>query len=236
MTGPGDSARRAELVAALAEVRRVIHDAATAVERDPRSVTLVAVTKTFPVADAAILAELGVLDLGESRDQEAKPKALELPEPRWHFVGRLQTNKCRSVAGYSSAVHTVDRAAVADALAAGVLRAERPPLRALIQVSLDGDPARGGTPASGVAALAEHIDAIPELMLSGVMAVAPRDSVPDEAFDALAAIAAKLRAEHPDASWISAGMSADLVPAIRNGATHVRVGSALLGRREPVVG
>lgn len=236
MTGPDDSARRAALVAALAEIRRAIHDAATAAGRDPRSVTLVAVTKTFPASDAAILVELGVLDLGESRDQEARPKALEVPEPRWHFVGRLQTNKCRSVASYASAVHTIDRVAVADALAAGVQRAERAPLRALIQVSIDGDPTRGGTPAAEVPAFAEHIAAIPELVLSGVMAVAPRDSVPDEAFDALAVVAAQLRADHPDATWISAGMSADLAAAIKNGATHVRVGTALLGRREPVVG
>ncbi len=234
MTTAGD--RRAELISALAEVRRTIHDAATSAGRDPDSITLVAVTKTFPVSDAAILVDLGVSDLGESRDQEARAKAAQLPEPRWHFVGQLQTNKCRSVAGYASVVHAVDRAAVADALAAGVSRADRPPLRVLIQVSLDGDPARGGVPASEVLHLAEHIAGNPQLVLCGVMAIAPREAAPDAAFGALAETAARLRAEHPDADWISAGMSGDLVEAITNGATHVRVGSALLGRRAPVVG
>ncbi len=235
-TAAADSRRRASLVGALADVRRRIHDAATAAGRDPRTVTLIAVTKNFPVGDALTLRELGVQDLGENRDQEARAKVAQLPDVRWHFLGRLQTNKARSVARYATAVHSVDRPELVDALAAGVLRAERAPLDVLVQVSLDGDVSRGGVVRAGVPALAEAIAAAAGLRLVGVMAVAPMDMEPDRAFALVEEIAADLRRSHPGATWVSAGMSADLEPAIAHGATHVRVGSALLGSRAPDVG
>jgi uncharacterized pyridoxal phosphate-containing UPF0001 family protein len=187
------------------------------------------------------------LDLGESRDQEARAKvaAVALPapagqppagQPRWHFIGRLQTNKCRSVAGYAHAVHSVDRPELIEALAAAVARSERAPLTIFLQVSIDGDVTRGGSMAEELPGLAERVAASPHLLLAGVMAVAPMDQSPADAFARLAELSDLLRRDHPEASAISAGMSGDFEAAIRAGATHIRVGSALLGRRGPNVG
>jgi PLP dependent protein len=228
--------RRARLGSALDGLRERIARAAEAAGRDPAEITLIAITKTFPVSDVALLLELGVRDIGENRDQEARVKSAALPEARWHFVGRLQRNKCRSVAGYASVVHSVDRIELVDALAAGVAGAGRDPLTALVQISLDGDPARGGAYGPAIGQVAEAIAQSPGLRLAGVMAVAPLGANPDAAFDVLQREAEELRRTHPDADWISAGMSEDLESAIAHGATHLRVGSALLGRREPVMG
>jgi PLP dependent protein len=182
-----DDHRPAELVAALCAVRTRIADAATAAGRDLWSVTLIAVTKTFPVTDVAILMELGVTNIGESRDQEARVKVSQLAQrtalPHVHFVGRLQTNKCRSVARYADCVHTVDRLAVATALADGVEAAGRPPLPVFVQVSLDNDPERGGVAATGVAALSDHIAGDARLRLMGLMAVAPLGVEPAVAYE-----------------------------------------------------
>jgi hypothetical protein len=232
-----DADRRAELVAALAATQARLAHACAAVGRDPRAVTLIAVTKGFPASDVASLASLGVTDIGENRDQEARAKIAELaastwdvPPLRWHFVGRLQTNKCRSVARYADVVHSVDRVEVASALASGALRADRY-LDVFVQASLDGNTARGGATIEGLAELADHVAAQQLLRLLGVMAVAPLGAGPEEEFERLAGISGRLRERHPDAVAISAGMSADLEAAVRHGATHVRVGSALLGRR-----
>jgi hypothetical protein len=240
MTAP-DVARRAELVSSLAAVRARIADACAAVERDPRAVTLVAVTKTYPATDVATLVELGVTDIGESRDQEAAAKVAETAEllrerpsadvPRWHFVGTLQRRKARSVASYAHTVHSLDRALLVPLLADAVDAAGRPPLEVFVQLSIDGDPARGGVLAADIAALANAVAARPQLRLRGLMAIAPMDVAPDDAFAVLADAAARLRADHPDADAISAGMSDDLEAAVRHGATHVRIGTALLGRR-----
>jgi hypothetical protein len=247
-----DNRRPAELVASLAAVRTRLTDAATAANRDPWSVTLIAVTKTFPASDIAILLDLGVVDIAESRDQEARAKLAQLQagddrrtndrrtnavhEPRVHFVGKLQTNKCRSVARYADCVHTVDRRAVADALSEGVRVAEREPLPVFVQVSIDGDPARGGVLAAGLATLVDAVAADERLRLLGLMAVAPLAGPPQAAYAKLAELAALVRADHPSAVSISAGMSGDFEIAIEYGATHVRIGSALLGRRDATFG
>jgi pyridoxal phosphate enzyme (YggS family) len=228
--------RLVRLASALETLRQRIARAAEAARRDPAEITLIAITKTFPVSDVALLLGLGVRDIGENRDQEARVKSAALPEARWHFVGRLQRNKCRSVASYASVVHSVDRIELVDALAAGVARAGRVPLAALVQISLDGDPARGGAYGPAIEEVADAVAGSPGLQLAGVMAVAPLDADPDSAFAGLARQSEELRRKHPDASWISAGMSEDLESAIAHGATHLRVGSALLGRREPVLG
>jgi pyridoxal phosphate enzyme (YggS family) len=206
-------------------------------------VLLVAVTKTYPATDVATLVRMGIEDVGESRDQEARAKVDEVAQliaggsaPRWHFVGRLQSRKCRSVASYAAAVHSLDRAELAVKLADGVEAAGRPPLEVFVQVSLDADPDRGGVPADGVAAVAAAIAEQAQLRLRGVMAVPPLGSDPDAAFARLAEVSQVMCAEHPGADAISAGMSDDLEAAIRHGSTHVRVGSALLGRRSPVFG
>ncbi len=235
--------RAAELVSALGAVRARISAACAESERDPREITLIAVTKTRPAADIAVLGEVGVRDIGESKDQEARAKLAELaqlPGPsnplRWHLVGRLQTNKARSVASYAHAVHSVDRPKLARALADALARAERDPLEVFVQVSLDGDPDRGGVAPEDVGELADTIAGHAALRLRGVMAVPPMGSDPAIEFARLGEIADRLRERHPNADAISAGMSDDLEAAVRNGSTHVRVGTALLGRRDQVLG
>lgn len=222
--------RREELAAALAAVEGRLAAACAAAGRARKEVRLIAITKTRPASDVALLRDLGVTDVGENRDQEAREKATAVPDVRWHFVGGLQTNKARSVASYAFAVHSVDRPALVDALSAGAQRAERE-LEVLLQVSLDGDPARGGALPADVPRLAQAAAAAPGLHLAGVMAVAPLGADPAAAFAELADVSARLRATHPRATAISAGMSGDLEQAIAAGATHVRVGTALLGER-----
>jgi len=216
----------------LTAVRDRIRAACDAAGRMPQSVTLVAVTKTFPASDVRLLSGLGVADFGENRDAEAAPKAGQCADLDlvWHFVGQLQTNKAASVARYATFVHSVDRLRLIQALGAGARRAGRI-LQCLIEVSLDGDPARGGAPAGQVHALADAVLAEAGLVLAGVMAVAPLGMAPAEAFARLGDSAAIVRAARPQASVISAGMSGDLEAAIAAGATHVRIGTALLGDR-----
>jgi pyridoxal phosphate enzyme (YggS family) len=226
--------RTDEIAANLAGVRDRITAAAKAAGRDPAELTLVAITKTFPVEDARRLLGLGVTELGENRDQDARVKAREVPGARWHFVGRLQRNKAGSVASYAAVVHSLDRPELVRALANGVRRAGRDAIDVLVQVSLDDDPDRGGAPAGEVVALADAAAETGLLRPAGVMAVAPMDADPDTAFATLAGIAGSLRAAHPRATVISAGMSGDLEAAVRNGATHLRIGTALLGGRPPL--
>jgi pyridoxal phosphate enzyme (YggS family) len=233
---PGeDDGRRAELAAGLAAVEQRIEAACRSAGRARSDVTLIVVTKTFPASDVRLLSGLGVREVGESRDQEAAPKAeacagLDLT---WHFVGRLQSNKARSVASYADVVHSVDRPSLVTALASGAAQAART-VDVLVQVSLDADPARGGVPAGDLPELADAIEDAEGLVLRGVMAVAPLGADPAGAFGRLAELAATVRAVHPGATWVSAGMSGDLEAAVGAGATHLRVGSAVLGSRPPL--
>lgn len=239
----GSGGRRAELAASLDRLRVRIAEACAAAGRDPAEITLVAVTKTYPASDVAHLAALGVLDIGENRVQEAVGKVAELRAAnvpvRWHHVGQLQRNKCRAVAGYAAMVHSVDRLPLVTALATARREAADPggvpALEVLLQLSLDGDTSRGGLLAADLPALADAVAAQDSLRLAGVMAVAPLSAHPAQAFAALADTAHDLRRDHPEAVVVSAGMSADLEPAIACGATHVRIGSALLGAR-PMLG
>jgi PLP dependent protein len=255
---PGPSAeRRGELEKNLAEVRNRIAAACAAAGRDPGEITLIAITKTRPPADVLLLHDLGLTDFGENKDQEAAPKAAACaaalaadadpgPGPgavagrsqplRWHFVGQLQTNKASSVAGYADVVHSVDRARLVRALGAAARKAGRE-LTCLVQVDLDtpADPARGGVPPAQVREIAEAIEAEQALTLGGVMAIAPLDADPALAFAPLRPCSLAVRAVNPAATIISAGMSGDLEAAIGNGATHVRIGTALLGARRPLV-
>jgi PLP dependent protein len=224
--------RLAQLEGNLTAVRRTIAAACAEAGRDPAEVTLVAITKTFGEDDVRALAGLGVTTLGENRESELKAKAPATAdlEIQWHFVGQLQSNKARSVARYADVIHSVDR----ESLVAALAKTDRP-LRCLVQVALSDDDGviapRGGVGPDGVLPLADLIADTPGLRLGGVMAVAPLGANPDRAFGQLAGIAGRLRAVHPDATWVSAGMSEDLEAAIRHGATHVRVGRALLGER-----
>jgi pyridoxal phosphate enzyme (YggS family) len=233
---PTPDERRAELARGLDEVERRIAAACAAADRDRDEVRLIVVTKTFPVSDVRLLADLGVRDVGESKDQEAAPKAEQCADLDlvWHFVGRLQSNKARSVASYARVVHSVDRPSLLRPLSAGALGSERR-VAVLAQVSLDGNPARGGVPLDDLPALADAIAATDGLDLCGLMAVAPLGADPQGAFARLADASATLRETHPQATWVSAGMSADLEAAVAAGATHLRVGSAILGSR-PLLG
>jgi PLP dependent protein len=228
--------RRAQLAASLAEVRERIERACASAGRPADAVTLVAVTKTYPASDVELLAGLGVTDAGENKDQEASAKAAAVRaagvDLRWHFVGQLQRNKARSVVTYADVVESVDSVRLAQALDSASERHRDRPLDVLIQVSLDGDPARGGT--TDVLPLAGAIAGSAHLRLAGVMAVAPQGWDPDTAFAKLADVSAGLVADHPAATAISAGMSGDLEQAVRHGATHVRIGTSLLGRRNPL--
>jgi PLP dependent protein len=232
--------RRAELAANLARVEHRIADACAAAGRERSAVTLVVVTKTYPAEDVALLAGLGVREVAENRDQEAAPKAAACAEDHlvWHFVGQLQTNKVRSVVGYADFVHSVDRPKLVAALSDAATRADRA-IGCLVQVALDAPSGsvgeRGGAAPSEVPALADRIAAAPGLRLAGLMTVAPLSGdlagQPRAAFDRLAEIASALREAHPTANMVSAGMSSDLEHAVAAGATHVRVGTAVLGVR-----
>lgn len=242
--------RRAELAVNLTAVRERVTAAALDCGRDPGELTLVVVTKYFPAADVRLLWELGVRDFGENRDQEAGPKfqAVRAGDlaPTVHFIGQVQSNKAASVAAYADVVHAVDRAKLVHALEAGAARAHRR-LRVLVQVDLDtrdrpsatvapgaapaGPAGRGGAHPAQIAQLAALIETAEHLSLSGLMAVAPLGVDPREAFAELHELAQRLRADHPQANWLSSGMSGDLEAAVRHGATHLRVGTAILGSR-----
>lgn len=228
--------RRDELDVGLRDVRARIARACGVAGRDPSEITLIVVTKTFPASDVALLAELGVTEVGESRHQEAARKVGEcagLPV-RWHFVGQLQTNKAAAVAGYSEVVHSVDRVRLVNALARGAVAAGRL-VECFVQVSLDDAPRRGGTSAEQALEVADQVAAAEPLRLAGVMAVAPLGADPSTAFARLAEAAELVQNRHPAARSISAGMSGDFEAAIAHGATHLRVGSAILGKRPPRV-
>jgi hypothetical protein len=257
--------RAAELSRNLAATRNRIAAACAAAGRDPAEITLIAVTKTYPADDVLALARLGLTDFGENRDQEAAPKAAAVAaagQPvTWHFIGQLQTNKAHSVARYADLVHSVDRVRLARALGAAARAAARE-LTCLVQVSLEagdldagdlgtGDAdgraliaeetaghaaqARGGVPPAMLGEVAAAIEAEEGLTLGGLMAVAPRFADPRGAFVPLRQLSDVVRSVNPSATIVSAGMTGDLEAAIECGATHLRIGTALLGdRRLPV--
>jgi PLP dependent protein len=230
--------RRAEVARNLDRVRARIATACREAGRDPSEVSLTVVTKYFPASDVRLLAELGVHDVGENKHQEAEAKAGECADLglRWHFVGTLQSNKAAAVARYADVVESVDRAKLVAPLAKGAAQAGRA-VDCLVQVSLDPEEAaagRGGARPGDVVPLAQRVAATEGLRLRGVMAVATLGQDPVPAFARLAEVAALVRDAEPSATWISAGMSSDLEAAIAAGATHVRVGSAVLGARPPL--
>jgi pyridoxal phosphate enzyme (YggS family) len=237
-----EAARRAEIAANLERVRARVAAACERAGRDPAEITVVAVTKTFPAEDVGHLAALGVRDVGENRDQDAAAKVAAcraggLTDLVWHFVGQLQRNKAASVATYADVVHSVDRVRLVDALERGAAKAGRH-LTVLVQVDLREPPVddgRGGVAPAGLAEVASAVDAAEHLTLGGLMAVAPLGADADDAFARLADLSDRLRGTYPSASIVSAGMSGDLEAAVAHRATHLRVGSALLGSR-PALG
>lgn len=225
MTGPSLPER-------LAVVREGVADAARAAGRDARELTTIVVTKFHPASLIRELADLGVREVGESRHQEAQQKAAELAGLglRWHFIGQLQSKKARQVRAYADVIHSVDRPGLVSALTSAST-SEEPRVDCFIQVNLTDDPARGGVAPAGLEALATRLLTAPGLRLLGVMAIAPLGEEPRGAFARLRAASERLVSLAPDATAISAGMSHDYAAAIAEGATHLRIGSAITGNR-----
>ncbi len=229
---PTEEARRRELAAGLESVATRIDSAMEAGGRTDRP-ALIVVTKFFPASDVDLLVELGVTDVGENRDQEASAKFAEVRHRdrlTLHFIGQLQRNKARSVARYADVVQSADRQRLVTALDHAA-EAEQRRLAVLVQVGLDEEPGRGGVPVAQVPRLADAVASSTALDLRGVMAVAPLGAQPRAAFARLREVAERVRRDHPGATWVSAGMSGDLEDAIAEGATHLRVGTAILGSR-----
>jgi PLP dependent protein len=220
----------APLAERVATVQQQIADAAREAGRDPSELTTIVVTKFHPASLVRELAALGMRDIGENRHQEAQAKAAELTDVdlRWHFVGQLQSKKARAVRQYADVIHSIDRDNLID-----VLASDEKEIDALIQLNLTDDPGRGGARDDTLDQLVEKVLETSGLRLRGVMAVAPLDEDPRSAFARVRAASERVRTQAPDATWISAGMSGDFREAIWEGATHLRIGTAITGNRPP---
>jgi hypothetical protein len=209
-------------------VRAGIADAARTAGRSPEELTTIVVTKFHPAALVRELAALGVRDVGENRHQEAQGKAAELSDLalRWHFVGQLQSKKARQVRAYADVIHSVDRGSLVEAL-----RSEEHNIDCFVQLNLTDDAARGGVSDRDLEPLVERILETPGLRLLGVMAVAPLGEEPRRAFERVRRASERVVALAPRADRISAGMSHDYAEAIAEGATHLRIGTAITGNR-----
>jgi hypothetical protein len=220
----GDS----ELALRLGRVRSAVAEAAAAAGRNPAEITTIVVTKFHPASLVRDLAELGVTNIGENRLQDAAPKARALSDLdlTWHFIGQLQSNKVRPVLEFATVVHSVDREALVDSM-----EASGKPVDVFIQLNLTPDPQRGGVIPSELGRLAERVAQSPSLRLLGLMAVAPLDEEPRRAFARVRSASDELRALAPQATALSMGMSGDFAAAIMEGATHLRIGTAITGNR-----
>ena len=221
------SNRREEITLNLQEVKERIKRAAQLVDRDPAEIELIVVTKTFPVSDIEILRELGEVNFGENRDQEAAPKA-QTVAATWHFQGQIQSNKIKSICQWADVIHSISSEKE-------VLKFAQSPRKhqLFLQVSLDGQEGRGGASSAELARLADLVNASNNLELMGLMAVAPLGIDPENAFADLAQINQGFQGQFPNSKYLSAGMSGDFEAAIKFGATHIRVGSSILGSRSP---
>jgi pyridoxal phosphate enzyme (YggS family) len=222
-----------ELQKNLIEIQSQIKSACETSGRNFDEITLIAVSKTWPASDIRLLHQLGVRDFGESRDQEATMKVSELADLdiTWHFIGQVQTNKLNHIASYANVVHALDREKTISGLDVAAAKLDRN-ITGLLQISLDGDENRGGVAIENAFELAQLLSNSKNLTFGGIMAVAPIEMLPDVAFSKLAEIAAEIQSKYPTAKIISAGMSQDFESAVQKGATHLRIGSALLGNRE----
>jgi pyridoxal phosphate enzyme (YggS family) len=219
--------RKEEIALNLSGVKERIQRAAKSVDRDPNSVQLIVVTKTFPVSDIEILRDLGESNFGENRDQEAGPKAESIPAT-WHFQGQIQSNKIKSICEWADVIHSISSEKE-------ILKFAQSPRKhqVFLQVSLDGQVGRGGASPADLTKLADLVNQSNNLELLGLMAVAPLDVEPEKAFADLALINQGFVGQYPTAKFLSAGMSGDFEAAIKFGATHIRVGSSILGSRSP---
>lgn len=219
--------------ARLASVRSGIADAARAAGRSVDELTLVVVTKYHPASLVRELAALGVTDVGENRHQEAQAKAAELADLdlTWHFVGQLQSKKARQVRRYADVVQSLDRDSVVDAFAPTEAEPDPRVIDGFVQVNLTDDPGRGGVQPDDVEAMVTRVLDTGTIRLRGVMAVAPLDEEPRRSFARLRTISERVVSLAPDATDVSAGMSGDYADAIAEGATHLRIGTAITGNR-----
>jgi len=210
----------------LASVTEQVADAARFADRDPTELTTIVVTKFHPASLVRELAAHGVTDFGESRHQDAAPKAAELSDLAidWHFIGQLQSKKARQVAEYVSTVHSLDRGSLVTAL-------DGHSLGVFIQINLTDDASRGGVQPADLAALADDVLATSTLRLLGLMAVAPLGEEPRAAFARVRELSGVLQERAPDATALSMGMSGDFREAVLEGATHLRIGTAITGNR-----
>jgi hypothetical protein len=221
------STRKDEIAQGLRDVKERIQSAAKSVNRDPNEIRLIVVTKTFPISDIEILCELGESNFGENRDQEAGPKAQAIPAT-WHFQGQIQSNKIKSICEWADVIHSISSEKE-------ILKFAQSPRRhqVFLQVSLDGQEGRGGASPADLTQLADLVNQSNNLELLGLMAVAPLGVEPDNAFADLAHINQGFVGQFPNLKYLSAGMSGDFEIAIKYGATHIRVGSSILGSRSP---
>ncbi len=212
----------------LETVRGQVADAAREAGRDADAITTIVVTKFHPASLVAELAQLGVHDVGENRHQDAGPKAAALHDLdlTWHFIGQLQSNKVRAVLEYAGAIHSVDRESLATAIAA-----TGSPVEVFLQLNLTDDPGRGGVARQNLEPLAQHVLEAPSMLLRGVMAVAPLGEDPRGAFARVREASDRVQKLAPSATALSMGMSGDFREAILEGATHLRIGTAITGNR-----
>jgi pyridoxal phosphate enzyme (YggS family) len=226
--------RKAEISVRLATIKERVAFALKSAGRQEGTVTLICVTKTYPVSDIAILQELGMNNFAENRESEGAQKSHELLanplfRSRWHYQGKIQSNKIKSLASWADAIHSVDEARHVPLIARAV--PQDGVIEVFLQVSLDAQPGRGGSQALNLPYLADAVLAEKSLRLMGLMAVGPLDEDAASAFSRLAQIHSDFKEKYPMAPFLSAGMSSDFEVAITHGATHVRIGSSILGSR-----
>ena len=222
--------RKEELASSLSDVQSRIQEAASRASRKKDDVTLVVVTKTYPVSDVQILHQLGVTHFGENRSAEGLEKSA-LVSAHWHFQGQIQSNKIAAIASWADTVHSLDDLSHVAKLDRAVGEFPEKRLQVFIQISLDGDTSRAGVSGDELLVLGQAISSTKNLDLAGLMVVPPVQAEPEAAFSEVAEIAQRFRNEFPMARSLSAGMSGDYEVAIAHGATHIRVGSQILGPR-----
>ena len=217
--------RELEIAQNLAKVRERIAKAAASSDRNLEEITLIAVTKNFPVSDAQILYELGIRDMGENRDEEGARKSEQLPaDISWHFQGQIQSRKIKSIASWADVVHSLDSLSHAEKFAALV---EGKPMEFFLQINLEPEREdRGGIAPNALEEFMNQLKIKTEIVPIGVMTVAPIDQDPTRSFLKLAQLGKVAKVEK-----LSMGMSGDFEAAIAAGATHIRVGSSILGSR-----
>jgi pyridoxal phosphate enzyme (YggS family) len=229
------SERATEISLALAQVEEQIVRACLSASRTRDDVTLIAVTKTYPFADVEILQGLGITNFGENRDSEGVEKSSAMKNSEnnsfWHYQGEIQSKKISSISRWADTVHSLDDLSHIQKFDRALETVGGKSLEVFLQVSLDGNPQRSGLNPAELMQACHAVAQTSHLLLMGVMTVPPVESVPEESFSKIADIAEGMRRDFPEAKYLSAGMSGDFEVAIAYGATHIRIGSQILGSR-----